>query len=165
MAQDKVFNWYGGHAPALEGMKADSTVDTVDSYAAEGNIDAGDPVILGTNPAEQVKKVSQASDASTVIGVALHEHVDPKDGHTYPDGKAVSVMTSGDVYVKSGDDVVAGDSVALAPVSWVTAAGTSTTSVSYVKSSYSLTTAVPIPNAKFLGSGSKGDIVSIRIRN
>ncbi|SHI62059.1 hypothetical protein SAMN02745671_01179 [Anaerovibrio lipolyticus DSM 3074] len=156
MAQDKVFDWYGGNAPALEGMKADSTVDTVDSYAAEGNIDAGDPVILGTNPAEQVKKAAQASDASTVIGVALHEHVDPKDGHTYPDGKAVSVMTSGDVYVKTAEDVTAGDAVGLGAVE-----GT----LSYIKSPSTLTTAVSIPNAKFLGSGVAGDIVSIRIRN
>lgn len=156
MAQEQIFNWYGGNAPALKGMKADSTLDTVDSYAAEGNIDAGDPVILGSNPAEQVKKASQPSDAATVIGVALHEHVDPKDGHTYPEGKAVSVMTSGDVYVEVAEDVTAGDAVGL---------GTVEGTLSYIKSPSTLTTAVSIPNTKYLGTGVAGDLVPIRIRN
>lgn len=152
----QIFGWYGENAKAIHGMKADSTLDTVDSYAAEGDIDAGDPVVLGTNPAEQVKKAAQASDASTVIGVALHEHVDPKDGHTYPDGKAVSVMTSGDVYVKAGTDVTAGDGGALGTVDEV---------ISYVSATTTATTAVAIPNTHFLDSGVAGDLVRLRIRN
>ena len=36
MAQNKLFTWYGNEdRPGIAGMKADTTVDVVDSYAAE----------------------------------------------------------------------------------------------------------------------------------
>ena len=153
MAQGQIFDWYGGDAPAIHGMKADATLDTVDSYAAEGNINAGDPVILGTDPAEQVKTATAAQGAS-VVGVALFVHVDPAQGATYPEGKAVSVLTSGDVYVKVGTDVTAGGAVAL---------GTVSDALAYVAVAESGTTT--IPNATYLDSGAAGDLVRIRIRN
>ena len=152
MAQESIFNWYGGNAVAIHGMKADSTLDTVDSYAAEGNVNAGDPVILGTNPAEQVKTATAAQGA-TVIGIALFQHVGPEQGATYPSGKAVSVMTSGDVYVKAGVDVTAGAAVGL---------GTVSSALAYVLSTTA--DATTVPNATYLDSGSAGDLVRIRIR-
>ena len=153
MAQEKLFNWYGGNAPAIHGMKADATLDTVDSYAAEGKVNAGDPVVLGTNPAEQVKTAT-AAQGVTVIGIALFIHVDPSQVATYPNGKSVSVMTSGDVYVEVGTDVTAGGAVAL---------GTVSNKLAYVASTES--GATEIPNATYLDSGVAGDLVRIRIRN
>lgn len=153
MAQDKLFDWYGGDAVAIPGMKADASLDNVDSYAAEGNVNAGEPVILGTNPAGQVKTATAAQGAA-VIGVALFQHVDPQQGATYPDGKSVSVMSSGDVYVTAGVDVTAGSGVGL---------GTVAGSLAYVLSTTSSATVVP--NARYLDSGAAGDVVRIRIRN
>lgn len=157
MAQDKLFDWYGGDAPAIHGMKADSTVDTVDSYAAEGNVNAGDPVILGTDPAEQVKTATSTQGAS-VVGVALFTHQDPQQAATYPEGKAVPVMTSGDVFVKVGSAVTAGTGVAIDSL---------TGGLSYIAKDAAGDTAyrTELPNCTFLDSGSAGDLVKIRIRN
>ena len=101
MAQNKVFTWYADEdRPGIAGMKADTTVDVVDSYAAESSVMPGDAVIRGTEE-NTVKSVTAATDGTKVIGIALHKHYDPEIG-CYPAGTAVDVMTSGDVYVTAG---------------------------------------------------------------
>ncbi len=71
MAQSVPFTfWSAEQAPGYAGMKADSTVDVIDSYAAEEAIDAGVPVKRGTDPLT----VALADDADAVIGISVHTH-------------------------------------------------------------------------------------------
>ena len=66
-----LFDWYSyGQEKAVAGMKADSTVDVVDSYASEGAIAVGKAVELGTDPAKQVKA---SVTAANVIGISIFE--------------------------------------------------------------------------------------------
>ena len=112
------FNWYSyGQDKAVIGMKADSTVDVIDSFACEGSdIYAGQAVERGTDPAKQVVA---SVDASKVIGIAIFENkaqfawVSPGTPIEYPEGYAVPVCTFGDVWVEVIDDVVAGAGVYL----------------------------------------------------
>ena len=61
------FNWYSyGQDKAVIGMKADSTVDVIDSFAAEGAINVGKAVERGTDPSKQVK---ESKTAANVIGI------------------------------------------------------------------------------------------------
>lgn len=150
MAQNKLFTWYANEdRPGIAGMKADTTVDVVDSYAAESAIQPGDAVLRGTTEGT-VKSVTAATDGPNVIGIALHKHYDPEIG-CYPTGTAVDVMTSGDVLVTAGGDVQPGDkadiAVADGVVTFVKTAGTNT-----------------LPGITFLDSASSGDVVRIRIR-
>ena len=99
------FNWYSyGQDKAVVGMKADSTVDVIDSFVAEGAIPAGAVVERGTDPAKQVKA---SVTAANVIGVAIFENK-VEETPLYPDKYAVPVMTFGDVYVQVGAAVTAG---------------------------------------------------------
>jgi len=100
-----LFDWYSyGQDKGLAGMKADSTVDVIDSYASEGAIACGKAVELGTDPAKQVK---ESVTAANVIGIAIFEQkVDASP--LYPDEYAVPVMTFGDVCVKVNAAVTAG---------------------------------------------------------
>ena len=87
------FNYfYYGQDVAVIGMKADSTVDVIDSYACEGtDIYAGSPVELGTDPAKQV---AASTTAANVIGIAIHENkaqfawATPGTPVSYPEGYA-----------------------------------------------------------------------------
>ena len=102
------FNWYSyGQPIGVAGMKADSTVDVIDSFAAEGAIKAGAVVERGTDPAKQVKA---SVTAANVIGVAIFENK-VEETPLYPDKYAVPVMTFGDVYVEVADAVTAGTAV------------------------------------------------------
>ena len=103
------FNWYSyGQDKAVVGMKADSTVDVIDSYACEGtDIVAGQVVERGTDPDKQVKA---SVTAGNVIGIAIFENK-AEETPLYPEGYAVPVCTFGDVWVKVIDDVVAGAGV------------------------------------------------------
>lgn len=156
MAQVKPFSYYEiESAPGIAGMKADTSVDVCDSFACEVGIDPGELVIRGTDPAKQVKPLTAVSDAGKVIGIALHDHIEPAAGAKYyPVGYAVGVMTFGDVYVVAGSDVVAGDTVA------VVAAGTGVTA--FVASTTASATA--LTGIKFMDSGAEGDIVRVRVR-
>ena len=99
------FNWYSyGQPIGVAGMKADSTVDVIDSFAAEGAIRAGAVVERGTDPAKQVKA---SVTAANVIGVAIFENK-VEETPLYPDKYAVPVMTFGDVYVQVNAAVTAG---------------------------------------------------------
>ena len=99
------FNWYSyGQDKAVVGMKADSTVDVIDSFVAEGAIGVGKAVERGTDPAKQVKA---SVTAANVIGVAIFENK-VEETPLYPDKYAVPVMTFGDVYVKVNAAVTAG---------------------------------------------------------
>jgi hypothetical protein len=109
------FNWYSyGIDKAVVGMKADSTIDVIDSFAAEGTVYAGQVVERGTDPATQV---AASTTAANVIGIAIFENKaqfaweQPGTPIDYPEGYAVPVCTFGDVWVKVNAAVDAGDPV------------------------------------------------------
>ena len=149
-----MFNFYAlEQDKGYPGMKADVTVDVVDSFASEGGIDPGEAVIRGTDPQKQVKAVASADDVAKVIGIAVHTHKDPVEGGKYyEEGYCLSVMTFGDIYVQAGGDVTAGDAVALAFTDGeakFVAAGDGATAIT---------------GMTYLESGAEGDIVAVRIR-
>ena len=153
MAQVKAFDWYQQNMPsAIPGMKADSTIDVVDSFCAETALNPGDAVIRGTG-AQQVKPVSAAGDIANVIGIAVHTHKDYSgEGAYYEKGYCLPVMTFGDVYVEVGGTVAAGGQVAMKVTNSVAA---------FVASGDGATN---VTGMTYLASGVKGDIVPVRIR-
>ena len=153
MAQVKAFEWYQQNMPiAIPGMKADSTVDVVDSFCAEAALNPGAAVVRGTGD-QQVKPVSVAGDITKVIGIAVHTHKDYSgDGAYYEEGYCLPVMTFGDVYVEVGGTVAAGGQVAMTVTDGVAA---------FVASG---TGATDVTGMTYLASGVKGDIVPVRIR-
>ena len=126
------FNWYSyGQDKAVIGMKADSTIDVIDSFAAEGAIGVGKAVELGTDPAKQVKA---SLTASKVIGIAIFENkVD--ETPLYPDEYAVPVCTFGDVWVEVAESVTAGASVYLSTAgAWGSSTGSAVSGMTYLTS-------------------------------
>lgn len=127
-----LFDWYSyGQDKGLAGMKADSTVDVIDSFASEGAIYAGKAVERGTDPAKQVKA---SVTANKVIGIAIFENkVD--ESPLYPDEYAVPVMTFGDVWVEVSEAVTAGGAVYLSTAgAWGSSTGSAVTGMTYLTS-------------------------------
>lgn len=153
MAQVKAFGWYQSGAPiAIPGMKADSTIDVVDSFCAEAALNPGSAVIRGTGD-QQVKPVSAAGDIAKVIGIAVHTHKDYSGtGAYYEEGYCLPVMTFGDVYVEVAGTVTAGGQVAMKVTDGV---------ATFVASGEGATN---VTGMTYLSSGVKGDIVPVRIR-
>ena len=153
MAQVKAFEWYQQNMPvAIPGMKADSTIDVVDSFCAEAALNPGDAVIRGTG-AQQVKPVSAAGDIANVIGIAVHTHKDYSgEGAYYEKGYCLPVMTFGDIYVEVGGTVAAGGQVAM--------------KVTNGKAEFAASGegATNVTGMTYLASGVKGDIIPVRIR-
>lgn len=126
------FNWYSyGQDKAVVGMKADSTVDVIDSFAAEGAIGVGKAVERGTDPAKQVKA---STTASKVIGISIFENkVD--ETPLYPDEYAVPVCTFGDVWVEVSESVTAGAGVYLSTAgAWGSSTGSAVSGMTYLTS-------------------------------
>lgn len=126
------FNWYSyGQDKAVVGMKADSTVDVIDSFAAEGAIGVGKAVERGTDPAKQVKA---SVTANKVIGISIFENkVD--ETPLYPDEYAVPVCTFGDVWVEVSEAVTAGSAVYLSTAgAWGSSTGSAVSGMTYLTS-------------------------------
>lgn len=126
------FNWYSyGQDKGLAGMKADSTVDVIDSFAAEGPIGVGKAVERGTDPAKQVK---ESVTAANVIGIAIFENK-AEASPLYPDEYAVPVCTFGDVWVEVSEAVTAGAPVYLSAAgAWGSSKGSAVTGMTYLTS-------------------------------
>lgn len=154
MAQIKPFQWYQlGQPVAIPGMKADSTVDVIDSFAAEVALNPGDAVIRGTED-NQVKPVTTADDVANVIGIAIHTHkAYDGAGAYYEEDYCLPVMTFGDVYVEVAGDVTAGGKVAIA-IDETAGAG-------FVASGDDAT---DVEGMTYLKNGVAGDIVPVRVR-
>jgi|SRR5690554_3942069 len=132
---------------AQAGQKYDIRPDVVASFAAEGEVAPGAPVMRGTDPERQ----AEVSDASGFVGVALFTHTleqaFPGGGASYAEGDAVSVLTQGAVYVESSvDAVVAGETA------YVTAAG-----------AYTNVEGTNLAIGTFLTSGDEGDLVVVEL--
>lgn len=91
--------------PALVGGLGDTVFKTTDSYLAEEPICPGMAVALGTNPAKQVKVLSEGAQFA---GIAMHAHKELVHPY-YPKGYCVPVVTEGRVWVKVDGDVKAGE--------------------------------------------------------
>lgn len=158
MAQIKPFQWYQlGQPVAIPGMKVDSTVDVIDSFAAEVALNPGDAVIRGTED-NQVKPVTTADDVANVIGIAIHTHkAYDGAGAYYEEDYCLPVMTFGDVYVEAAGDVTAGGKVAI---------GIDDGVVGYYDSGASVGegTATDVDGLTYLKNGVAGDIVPLRVR-
>ena len=158
-----MFDFYATEqGKGFPGMKADVVNDDVFSFASEGGVNPGEPVIRGTDPDKQVKTASAEGDGAKVIGVAVHTHKDPNEtGKYYEDGYCLPVMFKGDVYVEVGDDVTAGDGAGIIlgddGVIWTKAGAT------IEAGDGESATAESVPGASYLESGSEGDIVALRI--
>ena len=139
-----LFDWYSyGQDKAVVGMKADSTVDVIDSFASEGAIAVGKAVERGTDPAKQVKA---SVTASKVIGIAIFENK-ADASPLYPDEYAVPVCTFGDVWVEVAETVTAGAGVYLSTAG---AFGSSTGSA--------------VSGMTYLTSAGAGELAIVRIR-
>lgn len=158
MTQVKTFQWYQMGMPVgIPGMKADSTVDVVDSFAAEVALNPGDAVIRGTED-DQVKPVTAAADVAKVIGVAVHTHkAYDGTGAYYEEDYCLPVMTFGDVYVEVAGDVTAGGAVAIGFDDGVAGYYASGASVGEG-------TATDVAGLTYLKDGVAGDVVPVRIR-
>jgi hypothetical protein len=158
MAQVKPFEWYQHGAPvAIPGMKADSTIDVVDSFAAETALNPGDAVFRGTGD-NQIKPVAAAADISKVIGIAVHTHKAYEgSGAYYEEDYCVPVMTFGDIYVKVAGTVAAGGVVAM---------GVTDDGPGFYAHGATVGegTATDVTGMTYLASGVSGDIVPVRIR-
>ena len=148
-----MFNWYALETDkGFAGMKADVTVDVIDSFSSEDGINPGEPVIRGTDPAKQVKTAA-VGDVNKIIGIAIHTHKDlPISGKYYEEGYCLPVMTFGDVYVVAGGDVKAGDGVGLST--------NDDGEIVYVKAAAS----GGIEGFTFLDNAGEGELVRVRIR-
>lgn len=147
-------NWYERDlTKGLEGQIADSTAHVIDTFAVGlvAGAEAGQPVIRGS-VAGTVKVPVNDTEAAKVIGITVHTHKEPQTP-LYAQYDTVPVMTSGDIYVKVGTAVVAGDAVGVLGNAGVYSFCPSTTS-----------SAVAITNATFLDTAGVGELTRLRIR-
>jgi hypothetical protein len=137
----------------LEGQIADSTSNTIDSFAIElvAGAEAGQPVIRGTIEGT-VKVPIDDAGAAKVIGITVHTHKEPQTPY-YKQYDSVPVKTNGDIYVKVGTAVVAGDAAGILGSAGVYSFCPSTTALS-----------IAIANATFLDSAAIGGLTRLRIR-
>lgn len=109
----KLFQWYrDDDAKGLPGMKANTSTDVCDSYTAEEGVNPGDAVIRGTEDG-LCKPLTSNADGNKVIGIAVHVHREPRDGAYYEKGYCLPVMSFGDIYVRAGGEVHAGEPAAI----------------------------------------------------
>lgn len=139
-------NWYGYEdAKGFPGMKATSAVDTVETFAAEGEVKPGTFVTRGTDKENQVKAISGASDIP--VGVVVHTHHEP--GYVYDDGATVPVMVSGEIYVEVAGTVTAGEHAHMDATGKIGGA--------------TLASGTEVQNVRFMESAADGEITRLRI--
>ena len=104
---------YTDKARGLPGGVADMSNHVIDCYAAEGTIQFGAGVQLGTDPQKQRAPFA----GGTFAGVAIMRH---NEAGEYADGDAMDVMTDGRVFVDTlAVDVVAGETAYIVDASGV----------------------------------------------
>lgn len=132
MAQSVPFTyWSAEQAPGYAGMKADSTVDVIDSYpVATAGINAGVPVMRGTDP----NTIVLGTTAANVIGISVHTHKINETPY-YPVGYTAPVCSFGDVWVKVEAAVTAGSKVYIdASGNFTDSTGTAVDGMTYLTS-------------------------------
>lgn len=123
------------------------------SYAAEGVLVPGQPVLRGTDPATQAIAVANGDtiDASTFAGFAVLETSRPEGG--IADEDSIPVMAMGLMYVEVSGTVVAGNPVFV---------GNATAQLGDIDDATG-TGLVICPGCYFEESGESGDLVLISI--
>ena len=141
---------YGNIAPAVAGGKYDIRPDTVVTRAAEAALPFGVGVTYGTDSDKQCKIVSSAGN--TFYGVSLFQQtILPSGGaNQYAAKDAVSILTSGAVYVEVTSDVAAG------AAAYVDIANGKFTDVS--------TDNLAVPNGKFEKAATSGNLAVLVIK-
>ncbi len=94
--------------PAIQGALSGIGPKHILSYVAEEDIPVGYPVMLGTDPQNQVKK---ATTGASVIGISVHDYAREQDSQgnvLYKDTQAVSCLAMGQIWVKTAKEVTAG---------------------------------------------------------
>ena len=132
MAQSVPFTyWSAEQAPGYAGMKADSTVDVIDSYpVATAGINAGVPVMRGTDP----NTIVLGTTAANVIGISVHTHKIEETPY-YPVGYTAPVCSFGDVWVMVNAAVTAGSGVYIdASGNFTDSTGTAVAGMTYMTS-------------------------------
>jgi hypothetical protein len=89
--QDKISTY---SEPLVLGAIADSSLQQIDSYAAEEEINFGFPVMRGTDSENQVKKLITNNN---FLGIALLNKICKKNSYSKND--IVSVLTKGRVII------------------------------------------------------------------
>lgn len=137
---------------AFPGMKADSALDTVDSYAVETATNPGIVVKRGTDGSKQCKPLAAAADAAAALGITVHTHKELETPY-YPVGYSVPVMTFGDIYIEAGGDITPGTVMAI------------DASLKFVAHGASGATDISIDGKKVvaLEGGANGDVIKVRI--
>jgi hypothetical protein len=92
---------------AIAGLISTIASRAVGSYAAEGAVHAGAPLIRGSSPEETVK-VAGEGDGANVFGIAAWEYKDVAGGALYRDKETVSVLRAGAIYVEVAGEVTPG---------------------------------------------------------
>lgn len=140
-------NWYSDEAVAFPGMKANTTLDVVDTFVVEdeAGLEPGDLVILGTDPEQTVKKATGEITAGALVGIVVHTHKEPAKPY-YAKGEAVGVMTFGDIYVSVESDVKAGQ-------------------FAKVTAGQFNNTGTEVSTIRYMTSANSGDVAVVRIRN
>jgi hypothetical protein len=116
----------------VAGMKVDSREDEVESFAAEGAVSFGAPVVAGTDTAVQVKQGTGTFRGVALRTSAVSRQASGTDG--YADTDAVNVLRKGMVWVPVLEDVAADGAVTRSVATsgdtagkWGTATGTAVT--------------------------------------
>lgn len=128
--------------PYLIGQVADTSLSQIDSYASEGTIEFGTPVVRGTDKEKQVKKSDTKTD---FLGIAVRN--DTQSSGLYPDKTMVSVMTQGRVVVKVKEDAEAGSDAYV-----------------YADASIGATKAEGLKIGTFFNSATKDNLIILEIR-
>ena len=93
----------------LPGLIANIAPSVIDSFACEGGIQAGELLIRGTDPENQVKAARTTGDGVKAIGVAIYALKVAQAPDYYKEEDAVGVMRKGKIHVAVTKDVVAGN--------------------------------------------------------
>jgi len=146
-------------AKAQAGQKYDLRPDRVESFAAEGAIEFGRPVVAGTDAEKQVKVCDGAGQVFRGIALFTHAREQGLDRTAspasteaqYEDQDTVSVLRQGMAWVTAGADGVAADETAYIDVD---------------NSTYDYTNAAGADNiaaGTFRTGGDTGDLVLVEV--
>lgn len=130
-----------------------------ESAKAEGAVVAGQPVLRGTDRDSQAVAVTNGVtlDASTALGFVLLDTTRAANaassGADIEDGEMCAVLRNGEMYVEVTGTVVAGNPV------WV---GTATAQLGDIDDATG-TGLTQFPGARFMESGTAGDLVRISL--
>lgn len=123
------------------------------SFAAEGEVLAGQPVLRGTDPDSQCIAIANGDtvDATTLAGFVVKEKV--REDSNVPDEKQARIMRKGVIYVTVTGAVVAGLSAFV---------GNATAQLGQITDGTG-TGLVALPGSRFMTSAADGELAALEI--